>query len=109
MFEPHISPVKPDSNSYSLELAQALLQTLMISSQDWHRLKNNPQARAQEQAAAALVYLLQGNSEEALSRFQQATGWLDRSIKAPPCPDHGLKNSLGNQQYLQTKAVGLPG
>ncbi|AFY60175.1 DUF6439 family protein [Synechococcus sp. PCC 6312] len=96
MFEPHISPAKPDPSSHPLELAQALLQTLMISSQDWHRLKNNPQARAQEQAAAALVYLLQSNPEEALSRLQQAVGWLDRSIKAPPCPDHGLKKQSVN-------------
>ncbi len=72
-----------------LAQAQTLLQTLMIASSDWHRLKNNPQARAQEQTAAALVYLLQNNPEEALVRLQQAVGWLDRSIKAPPCPDHG--------------------
>lgn len=89
MLEPPRSP--NPSPQPSLELAQALLQTVMISSQNWHRLKNNPQARAQEQTAAALVYLLQNNPEEALSHLQQAVGWLDRSIKAPPCPDHGLK------------------
>lgn len=91
MLEAEISPVMPETNNHSVELAQNLLQTLMIASPDWHRLKNNPQARAQEQTAAALVYLLQNNPEEALIRLQQAVGWLDRSIKAPPCPDHSLK------------------
>jgi Family of unknown function (DUF6439) len=32
------------------------------------------------------VYLLNGNSEQALAHLQQATAWLDRSISAPPCP-----------------------
>lgn len=71
------------------ELARALAERLAIAPNDWHRLKSNRQARAQEQAAIALSYLLQGNSEEALPRLQQAVGWLDRSISAPPCPTHG--------------------
>ncbi|PMB34933.1 hypothetical protein CEN47_09390, partial [Fischerella thermalis CCMEE 5319] len=44
---------------------------------------------AGEQAAAALVFLLKEEPEEALTRLEQATGWLDRSISAPPCPTHG--------------------
>ncbi len=84
-------PLASTSPDPVLDQAQTLLHQLMISSPDWHRLKNNPQARAQEQTAAALVYLLQNNPEEALVRLQQAVGWLDRSIKAPPCPDHGPK------------------
>jgi hypothetical protein len=73
----------------TLELAQALAQRLAITPMDWHRLKSNRKARACEQAAAALVFLLKDQSEEALPRFQQASGWLDRSISAPPCPSHG--------------------
>lgn len=73
----------------SLELAQALAEQLAISPQDWHRLKSNRPARSQEQIAAALVYLLKGQSDESLARLQQAVGWLDRSISAPPCPTHG--------------------
>ncbi|TAG60104.1 MAG: hypothetical protein EAZ28_08830 [Oscillatoriales cyanobacterium] len=46
-------------------------------------------ARAGEQAAAALVFLLKNQPEEALPRLNQAAGWLDRSICAPPCPTHG--------------------
>ncbi|MGB3494835.1 MAG: DUF6439 family protein [Elainellaceae cyanobacterium] len=75
------------------ELAQALAEKLAIAPNDWHRLKGNRTARAQEQVAIALVYLLNNNSEEALVRLQQATGWLDRSIAAPPCPTHGTPRS----------------
>lgn len=72
----------------TLEIAQILGQRLAISSTDWHKLKSNRKARAQEQAIAALIFLLKNQKEEALPRLQQATGWLDRSISAPPCPDH---------------------
>jgi hypothetical protein len=71
------------------ELAQALAARLAIASGDWHRLKGNRAARAKEQAAIALVYLMNDNPAEALPHLQQATGWLDRSITAPPCPSHG--------------------
>jgi hypothetical protein len=73
----------------TLELAQALAERLSISDRDWHRLKSNRQARSGEQAATALVYLLKDQPQEALLRLQQACGWLDRSISAPPCPTHG--------------------
>ncbi|MBE9191890.1 hypothetical protein IQ230_16340 [Gloeocapsopsis crepidinum LEGE 06123] len=73
----------------TLELAQALMARLAISPQDWHRLKSNRKVRASEQAAAAIIFLLQNQPEEALQRLQQASGWLDRSISAPPCPTHG--------------------
>jgi hypothetical protein len=75
----------------TLELAQALAERLVIAPNDWHRLKSNRQARASEQAAAALVFLLKNQSEEALPRFHTTVGWLDRSISAPPCPTHGHK------------------
>ncbi|MEQ8960060.1 MAG: DUF6439 family protein, partial [Coleofasciculus sp. C2-GNP5-27] len=57
-----------------------------------HRLKSNRPARAKEQAAAALVFLLKEQPEEALVRLRQASGWLDRSISAPPCPTHGNRD-----------------
>lgn len=84
---------KTDSLNHlsTLELAQVLMERLTITPNDWHRLKSNRKARASEQAAAALVFLLKDQSEEALPRLQQATGWLDRSISAPPCPTHGHK------------------
>ena len=73
----------------TLELAQALAARLSITPNDWHRLKANRQARASEQAATALLYLLKDQPTESLARLQQAAGWLDRSISAPPCPTHG--------------------
>ena len=69
----------------ALELAQQLAQQLAIGHKDWHRLQSNRPARAQEQTAIALVYLLNGNSEQALAHLQQASAWLDRSVSAPPC------------------------
>jgi Family of unknown function (DUF6439) len=78
-----------------LELAQALMEKLSITEKDWHQLKSNRKARASEQVVAALVYLLKDQKEEALQRLEQATGWLDRSISAPPCPTHGNKQNQG--------------
>jgi hypothetical protein len=73
----------------TIELAQALMERLSISPNDWHRLKSNRNSRASEQAAAALVFLLKNQPQEALARLEQASGWLNRSISAPPCPTHG--------------------
>ncbi|MEO1403629.1 MAG: DUF6439 family protein [Cyanobacteria bacterium J06635_1] len=88
-----VSPSTPQpatsKDASPLELAQALAQELAIGPNDWHRLSSNRQVRAQEQAAAALVYLLKDQPDEALTRLTQAVGWLDRSLKAPPCPTHG--------------------
>lgn len=85
-------PQNSQLNEFStLELAQALMARLTITPEDWHRLKSNRQARASEQTAAALVFLLKEQPQEALSRLEMATGWLDRSVSAPPCPSHGSK------------------
>ncbi len=70
-----------------LELARALSERLALAERDWHRLKSNPSARAKEQIAAAIVFLLSDRPEEALPRLQQAIGWLEGSLEAPPCPD----------------------
>lgn len=82
-------------NDFStLELAQALMERLTISPNDWHRLKSNRKVRASEQTAAALVFLLKQQPEEALPRLQQASSWLDHSISAPPCPTHGHQATI---------------
>jgi hypothetical protein len=84
------SPLADAVQSLStLELAQALAERLAITSNDWHRLKANRRAQAGQQIAAALVFLLKEQQEETLLHLQQATGWLDKSISAPPCPTHG--------------------
>jgi hypothetical protein len=90
---PIANPASPEPHS-PLVLAQQLAHALTIGSEDWHRLKANRRARALEQAAAALVYLLKDHPDEALARLQQATGWLDRSISAPPCPTHGHRGEV---------------
>lgn len=71
------------------ELAQALAERLTLTEGNWHKQKANRSIRAKEQVGAALVFLLRGQPQEALPRLQQAVGWLDRSISAPPCPSHG--------------------
>jgi len=87
---PQINSATTASQELStLELAQALAQRLTITPDKWHRLKSNRPARAGEQAAAALVFLLKDQPKEALARLQQAAGWLDHSVSAPPCPGHG--------------------
>jgi hypothetical protein len=80
------------SETDTIRLAQGLSEQLKITPEQWHRLKANRKARALEQAAAAMVYLLKDQPEEALARFQQVVGWLDRSITAPPCPSHDEGN-----------------
>lgn len=79
----------PTEGLSDVELAQILAQRLAIKPQDWHRLSSNRNVRAAEQLAAALVFLLKEQPAEALVRTQQATGWLDKTLKAPPCPTHG--------------------
>jgi hypothetical protein len=87
----------PDTSQFNaattLELARALAERLAISERDWHQLKSNRPARAREQVAAALIFLLKDQTQEALPHLQQAVGWLDRSISDPPCPSHGPKKS----------------
>ena len=73
----------------NLELAQVLMERLTISSCDWHRLKSNRNARASELVAAAMVFLAKNEPQEAQARLEQAVGWLNKSVSAPPCPTHG--------------------
>jgi Tfp pilus assembly protein PilF len=75
----------------TLELAQALMERLSISPDDWHRLKSNRNSRASEQVAAAMVFLVKNQPQEAQARLEQAIGWLDKSISAPPCESHGKR------------------
>ncbi|WP_231387386.1 DUF6439 family protein, partial [Dolichospermum circinale] len=46
-----------------------------------------------EQVAAAIVFLVKNEPQEAQARLEQAVGWLDKSISAPPCPTHGHKTT----------------
>ncbi|TVQ08197.1 MAG: hypothetical protein EA368_12345 [Leptolyngbya sp. DLM2.Bin27] len=80
---------QPAADLSDLELAQMLAERLAIKPADWHRLNRDRRVRAKEQLAAALVFLLKDQSEEALARVEQAAGWLNHSLQAPPCPSHG--------------------
>jgi hypothetical protein len=82
------STISPETLT-TTALAQCLAEKLAIAPKDWHRLKANRKAQAGQELAAALVFLLKDQPEEALSHINQAAGWLDRSISAPPCPSHG--------------------
>jgi hypothetical protein len=88
-------PPKSLDQLSDLELAQALAERLAIKPMDWHRLNRNRQVRAQEQLAAALVFLLNQQPEEALLRVEQAAGWLNHTLTAPPCPTHSKPNQSG--------------
>ncbi|MGD1851547.1 MAG: DUF6439 family protein [Cyanophyceae cyanobacterium] len=87
---------KPCQELSNHELAQVLAARLSLTDDRWHQKKGDRAIRAPEQAAAALVYLLneahpdkKAAQAEALDHLKQAAGWLDRSLKAPRCPDHG--------------------
>ena len=86
-------------------LAQAIAEQLAIPVKDWHQLSSNRSARAKEQTAAALVYLIKNQPEEALARLTQAVGWLDKTLKAPPCPTHGEKANGKLREQSREKAT----
>lgn len=84
----------------SRKTAEALHKLLMINDRNWHALKSQPQRRAAEQLAAALVQLLDPanppNAAVATQQRQQAIEllehgllWLQGELKDPGCPSHG--------------------
>ena len=81
------SPTEQLQDISTLELAQVLAQRLAISHRDWHRLQGDRKAQAGQQLTSALIFLLKDRPESALTHIKQATGWLDKSLKAPGCPD----------------------
>nr|WP_029552927.1 DUF6439 family protein [Synechococcus sp. CB0101] len=84
----------------SRETAEALHRLLTIDNRDWHALKGQPQRRAAEQIAAALVQLLDpanpahapvptAQREQAIALLEHGLGWLRGELKDPGCPSHG--------------------
>jgi hypothetical protein len=80
--------------------ARDLHALLRIDERQWHALKAQPQRRAAEQLAAALVVLLDptnppGAAEAGPQRRQaaelvaHALGWLNGELRDPGCPSHG--------------------
>lgn len=84
----------------SQELARALHGQLRLDARDWHALKGQPQRRAAEQLAAALVHLLDpanppaaaevsAQRRQATELLEHALGWLKGELRDPGCPSHG--------------------
>lgn len=80
--------------------AEALHRLLTIDHHNWHAHKGQPQRRAAEQLAAALVQLLDpGNPpnaalstehrQNAIALLENGLGWLKGELKDPGCPSHG--------------------
>lgn len=87
-----VSTAQQLQNISTLELAQVLAQRLAISHRDWHRLQGDRKSQAGQQLASALIFLLKDQPQSALTHLQQARGWLDKSLKAPGCPDKKSRN-----------------
>ncbi len=84
----------------SRESAEALHRLLTIDNRQWHALKGQPQRRAAEQLAAALVQLLDPSNppnaplptpqrEQAIALLEHSLGWLRGELRDPGCPTHG--------------------
>jgi len=100
--QPSLCPVSasqqwPDG---SREAAEALHRLLTIDNRQWHALKGQPQRRAAEQLAAALVQLLDPANpanapvatpqrRDAIALLEHGLGWLRGELKDPGCPTHG--------------------
>ena len=84
----------------SQQTAESLHRVLSIGHRDWHALKSQPQRRAAEQLAAALVQLLDSRNppgaalptpqrEQAIALVENSLGWLRGEVRDPGCPSHG--------------------
>jgi len=80
--------------------AEQLHRLLTIDNRQWHALKGQPQRRAAEQLAAALVQLLDERNSpaaaeaspqrrQAVELLEHALGWLRGELRDPGCPNHG--------------------
>ena len=84
----------------SRDTAKALHRLLTIDNRNWHAFKAQPQRRAAEQLAAALVILLDPANppnaaltteqrRQSIELLEHGLGWLRGERKDPGCPSHG--------------------
>ncbi len=84
----------------SRDTAEALHRLLTIDNRNWHAFKAQPQRRAAEQLAAALVILLDPANppnapvateqrQQSIELLEHGLGWLRGERKDPGCPSHG--------------------
>ena len=108
-FRPVLTDISPDLPmtpthqrwpEQALPLATELQRSLCINDRQWHALKGQPQRRAAEQLAAALVQLLDpanpanapvatAQRQQAIALLEHGLGWLRGELKDPGCPSHG--------------------
>lgn len=95
-----LSPASHGWPPESRALAQELHALLRIDGRDWHAFKAQPQRRAAEQLAAALLQLLADANapaaavaspqrQQATALVENALGWLKGELRDPGCPSHG--------------------
>ena len=84
----------------SRDTAETLHRLLTIDNRNWHAFKAQPQRRAAEQLAAALVILLDPANppnaaltteqrRQSIELLEHGLGWLRGERKDPGCPSHG--------------------
>ena len=100
---PPARPQPPQPASWpegSAACARQLHQQLTIGDRQWHAFKGQPQRRAAEQLAAALVLLLDpANPPQApvateqrlasIALLENGLAWLKGDRRDPGCPQHG--------------------
>ena len=70
-------------------LAIDLHSQLGLNNTNWHMLKADPDRRAAELIAGAMVQLTSGGQlSDVEELLNQSIRWIKREIKAPRCPDH---------------------
>jgi hypothetical protein len=100
--QPKFRPVSASQQwpEASRDTAEALHRLLTIDNRNWHAFKAQPQRRAAEQLAAALVILLDPSNppnapltteqrRQAIELLEHGLGWLRGERKDPGCPSHG--------------------
>jgi hypothetical protein len=100
--EPKFRPVSASQQwpEASRDTAEALHRLLTIDNRNWHAYKAQPQRRAAEQLAAALVILLDPANppnapltteqrRQSIELLEHSLGWLRGERKDPGCPSHG--------------------
>jgi hypothetical protein len=100
--EPKFRPVSASQQwpEASRDTAEALHRLLTIDNRNWHAFKAQPQRRAAEQLAAALVILLDPANppnaaltteqrRQSIELLEHGLGWLRGERKDPGCPSHG--------------------
>ena len=84
-----MSALKDSWPTEAKEIAVSLHSLLSINHKNWHALKGNPDRRAAELFAGAIVQMLSdGDKADIIGLASQGILWLKGELKDPGCPDH---------------------